>query len=148
MNGILGDEFFMHEALKEAKKAFEEDEVPVGAVMVNREMIIARGHNLMERLRDVTAHAEMQVITAAANHLGTKSLEDCTLYVTLEPCPMCAGALQWARPARVVYAAGDPKHGFLRFGKTLLHPATELGSGVLEKESTELLRAFFKKKRD
>lgn len=138
----------MREALKEAKKAFEEDEVPVGAVIVSRDTIIARAHNLSERLKDVTAHAEIQAITAAANYLGAKYLSDCTLYVTLEPCAMCAGALHWAQIGRIVYGAADPKRGYHTFNKNLLHPSTQIVNGVLEEESTALLKDFFRQKRD
>lgn len=148
MTGVLGDDFFMREALKEAQKAYEQDEIPVGAVIVSNDMVIARGHNLTERLNDVTAHAEMQVITAAANYMGAKFLEDCTLYVTLEPCAMCAGALNWARIGSIVYGAGDLKKGYTTYDNDLLHPATQVRSGVLEKECGEIMTDFFRKKRD
>jgi tRNA(adenine34) deaminase len=146
-SGILNDEFFMREALKEARKAFEADEVPVGAVVVCRERIIARGHNLTETLNDVTAHAEMQCVTAAANNLGAKYLDECTLYVTLEPCPMCAGALQWAQLGRLVYGASDPKRGYSLNGQGILHPSTAVTAGVMEDECALLLREFFRNKR-
>jgi tRNA(adenine34) deaminase len=141
------DESFMKEALKEARKAFEEDEVPIGVVIVCNNRIIARAHNLTERLTDVTAHAEMQAITSAANYLGAKYLIDCTLYVTVEPCVMCAGALFWSQISRVVYAASDPKRGFSITGKNLLHPKTKLASGLLKEEAAKLMEDFFKSKR-
>ncbi|MBE0642299.1 MAG: nucleoside deaminase [Bacteroidales bacterium] len=144
---MLNDEFFMREALKEARKAFEADEVPVGAVVVCRDRIIARGHNLTETLNDVTAHAEMQCITAAANHLGAKYLDECTLYVTLEPCTMCAGALHWAQIGKVVYGASDPKRGYTRSGRDILHPSTAITPGVMEEDCAGLLRDFFRNKR-
>ncbi len=140
------DEYFMRQALEEAHQAFEEDEIPVGAVVVSKDRIIGRGHNQTERLNDVTAHAEMLAITAAANYLGGKYLRDCTLYVTLEPCNMCAGALFWSQISKVVYAAEDEKRGFLRSGSKL-HPKTQLVGGVLRNESSSLLKDFFKTKR-
>lgn len=143
---LYSHEYFMNEALKQAHLAFEADEVPVGAVVVAGNRMIGKGHNLTERLHDVTAHAEMQAITAAANHLGAKYLEDCTLYVTLEPCVMCAGALFWSQITRVVYAAPDSKRGFTRTGN-LLHPKTEIIRGVLEEPCSKLLKDFFKKLR-
>ncbi|HQW06686.1 MAG: nucleoside deaminase [Flavobacteriales bacterium] len=142
-----GDEHFMRQALKEAEQAFKVDEVPVGAVIVCADRIIARGHNLTERLNDVTAHAEMQSITAAAEHLGGKYLKDCTLYVTLEPCVMCAGALHWSQLGRMVFGAFDEKAGYRRIGGSLLHPKTQVTGGVLEAECSDLLKAFFKRKR-
>jgi tRNA(adenine34) deaminase len=144
---INSDDYFMREALKEARKAFESDEVPVGAIVVCDNTIIARAYNLTERLNDVTAHAEMQAITSAAAYLGGKYLSGCTLYVTLEPCVMCAGALFWSQFQRVVYGAGDLKRGFLKRGDDLLHPKTELKGGVLAEESEALLKEFFKAKR-
>ena len=145
---IFSDEHFMREALKEAKKAFDADEVPVGAVIVANNRIIARGHNLTERLTDVTAHAEMQIITAAANALGGKYLTDCTLYVTLEPCIMCAGALHWSQVKKIVFGAHDPKRGYKRISEVqMLHPKTEVQGGLLEEECGALLKAFFQKKR-
>lgn len=139
----------MREALKEARKAFDADEVPVGAVIVANQKIIARAHNLTERLIDVTAHAEMQIITAAANALGGKYLSDCTLYVTLEPCVMCAGALNWSQMKRIVFGAHDPKRGYLRVNEVhLLHPKTEVQGGLLEEECAALLKEFFQKKRE
>src|SRR4051812_43620620 len=140
-------EFFMKEAFKEAEVSFKADEVPVGAVVVADNRIIARAHNLTERLNDVTAHAEMQAITSAANAIGGKYLQDCTLYVTLEPCVMCAGALAWSQISKVVFGAADPKKGFLRLGQPLLHPKTEVLSGVMTQECEKLLREFFASKR-
>lgn len=138
---------FMQEALKEAHKAFNLDEVPVGAIVVCNNKIIARTHNFTERLNDVTAHAEMQAITIAANHIGGKYLNQCTLYVTLEPCVMCAGALFWAQLGMVVYGATDRKRGFSRIENLQLHPKTKLITGVLEQECGILLTEFFKKRR-
>lgn len=142
------DERFMREALKEAKKAFEKDEVPIGAVIVCNGMVIARAHNLTEQLIDVTAHAEMQAFTSASNYLGGKYLQDCVLYVTIEPCIMCAGAAFWAQLGRVVYGASDPKRGFMTVGGRLLHPKTVISSGILEKECATLMKTFFESKRD
>jgi tRNA(adenine34) deaminase len=143
----FNDEYFMKEALKEARYAFEKDEVPVGAVIVSQGRIIARAHNLTETLNDVTAHAEMQAITAAANHLGGKYLEECTLYVTLEPCGMCAGAASWAQIDKVVFGAYDEKRGFSTISKKLFHPKTKIVSGLQEHECAELITEFFKTKR-
>ena len=140
---MLDDNYFMRQALLEAQKAFEQDEVPVGAVVVADQRIIARTHNLTEMLHDVTAHAEMQAITAAANILGGKYLTDCTLYVTLEPCPMCAGALRWAQLSRLVYGAPDEKRGYARVTEELLHPKTVVTGGVMEEECGELMSRFF-----
>ena len=137
----------MRQALDEAHRAFERDEVPVGAVIVCGNRIIARGHNLTETLNDVTAHAEMQAITAGTNFLGGKYLTDCTLYVTVEPCVMCAGALGWSQISKIVYGAPDEKRGFTRFAPNALHPKTEVISGVLEEECSALMKVFFKKKR-
>ena len=137
----------MQRALQEAEAAYEKDEIPVGAVVVVRDRIIARAHNLTEQLNDVTAHAEMQAITAAANFLGGKYLTDCTLYVTLEPCQMCAGALYWSQIARIVYGASDPHRGFSAMGGKL-HPKTLVTSGIMEQEASELLKRFFIKKRN
>ena len=137
----------MKQALSEAKQAFEKDEVPIGAVVVCNNRIIARAHNLTETLNDVTAHAEMQAITAAANVLGGKYLDECTLYVTIEPCPMCAGALGWAQLQRIVYGAADPKRGYTKFSTKVLHPKTEVNNGVLADECGELMKVFFEKKR-
>jgi len=144
---IYSDEYFMKEALKEARKAFDSDEVPVGAVVVCNNRIIARAHNLTERLNDVTAHAEMQAFTAATNFLGGKYLEDCTLFVTLEPCVMCAGAAAWAQVGKVIFGAYDEKRGYSLIKQNILHPKTMVSGGVLENECTELLKEFFKSKR-
>ena len=141
------DEYFMKEALKEAQKAFEKDEVPVGAVVVCSGRIIARACNLTETLNDVTAHAEMQAFTAAAAYLGGKYLDECTLYVTLEPCVMCAGAALWAQLGKLVYGAEDEKKGYQLVNYPLLHPKTEVVPGILASESSRLLKEFFKKKR-
>lgn len=143
----MTDQEYMQKALIEAKQAFEEGEVPVGAVIVCRDRIIARSHNLTERLTDVTAHAEMQAITAAANALGGKYLTDCTLYVTVEPCVMCAGALAWAQLSRIVYGASDPKRGFSVFAPDALHPRTEVTKGVLAEECANLMKDFFQRRR-
>jgi len=141
------DTYFMKKALEEAQLAFEEGEVPVGAVIVAQNRILGRAHNLTEKLHDVTAHAEMQAITAAANFIGGKYLKGCTLYVTLEPCQMCAGALYWSQISKLVYGAPDLERGFNVMGTTL-HPKTEIVSGVLEKEASELLKRFFIQKRN
>ncbi len=141
------DEKYMRQALLEAEKAFERDEVPVGAVLVCGDRIIARAHNLTETLNDVTAHAEMQAITAGANYLGGKYLKDCTLYVTLEPCVMCAGALAWAQVGRIVYGASDEKRGFVQYAPNALHPKAELIAGVLGDECSEIIKQFFQSKR-
>ncbi len=143
----MTDEQGMKQALVEAGKAFDEGEIPIGAVIVCRGQIIARGHNLTERLHDVTAHAEMQAITAATEYLGGKYLTDCTLYVTVEPCIMCAGALGWSQIPRVVYGADDEKRGFRRFAPQALHPKCEVTSGVLATECATLMKEFFAKKR-
>ena len=137
----------MRAALAEAKKAFEIDEVPIGAVVVCNDIIIARAHNLTETLNDPTAHAEMQAITAATDWLGGKYLTDCTIYVTLEPCGMCAGALGWSQASNLVFGAGDENKGFRKISESLLHPKTIVESGILESECRELLLKFFKKKR-
>jgi tRNA(adenine34) deaminase len=144
---VQSDEYFMKEALKEAGKAFDLDEVPVGAVIVSNYRIIGRGHNLTEQLNDVTAHAEMQAFTAAANFLGAKFLDECTLYVTIEPCAMCAGASYWARIGKIVYGAKDEKKGFTLLRGKILHPKTEVVSGIMEKECGELMTNYFKQKR-
>jgi tRNA(adenine34) deaminase len=144
----FSDEYFMREALKEAKKAEIENEVPVGAVIVCNEKIIARTHNLTETLTDVTAHAEMQAITSAENAINGKFLEECILYVTLEPCVMCAGACYWSRFKRIVYGALDPKRGASLVGKNLYHPKTEIVGGVLATECGEIISEFFRKKRE
>ena len=143
----MDDVFFMRQALMEAKKAASRDEIPVGAVVVAGTRIVARAHNLTETLHDVTAHAEMQALTAAANTLDSKYLEDCTLYVTLEPCVMCAGATFWTQIGRIVYGASDPKRGFLQNGGSILHPKTTIIGGVMAEECGMLLTEFFKSKR-
>ncbi len=143
----FNDEYFMREALKEAKAAFEDGEVPIGAVIVANGRVIAKAHNLTERLTDVTAHAEMQVFTSAENYIGGKYLQDCTLFVTLEPCVMCAGASYWTQIGKIVYGAKDEKRGFSIYGNNFFHPKTTIKGGVLEKECAELLTAFFKTKR-
>ncbi len=141
------DNMYMKQALEEARKAMEEEEIPIGAVVVCRGRIIARGHNLTECLCDVTAHAEMMAITSAAQYMGGKYLAECTLYVTVEPCVMCAGALGWSQIKRVVFGAKDPKRGFLRFAPNALHPRTQITSGVLEEECAALMKSFFARKR-
>ena len=141
------DESFMRMALKEAEKAGANGEIPIGAVVVCKGRIISRAHNLTETLHDVTAHAEMQAITAAANMLGGKYLTDCTLYVTVEPCVMCAGALGWSQIPRVVFGASDEKRGFLRYAPNALHPKTTVTSGILEEECRTIMQEFFKGKR-
>lgn len=143
----MDDLFYMKKALEEAQVAFEQDEIPVGAVVVCRDRIIARAHNLTETLTDVTAHAEMQAITAAANALGGKYLTECTLYVTVEPCVMCAGAIGWAQLKRVVYGASDEKRGYARLAPGAMHPKTEVVQGVMAEETGELMRRFFRNKR-
>ena len=144
---IMTDIDYMKQALVEAKKAFEKDEVPIGAVVVCKGRIIARAHNLTEMLNDVTAHAEMQAITAAANNIGGKYLNDCTLYVTVEPCPMCAGAIGWSQLGKLVYGAEDEKRGYHRYAPDVLHPKTEVVSGMCADEATALMKEFFKSKR-
>ena len=144
---MADDTFYMKQALAEAHKAADRGEVPVGAVVVCRDRIIARSHNLTETLNDVTAHAEMQAITAAANVLGGKYLTDCTLYVTVEPCVMCAGAIAWAQLGRLVFGASDEKRGYQKYAPNALHPKTVVVQGILSEESAELMKVFFKKKR-
>jgi tRNA(adenine34) deaminase len=146
MENIFTDEYFMKKALQEAEYAFELGEIPVGAVIVIDNKIIARSHNLTEMLHDVTAHAEMQTITAAANFLGGKYLKDCTLYVTLEPCQMCAGALYWSQISKIVFGASDENRGFIKMG-TQLHPTTTVISGILSNEAADLMQRFFAQKR-
>ena len=141
------DERYMRDALREAQMAGSEDEVPIGAVVVCRGRIIGKGHNMTERLNDPTAHAEMIAITAATEAMGGKYLNDCTIYVTVEPCPMCAGALAWAQIGRVVFGASDPKRGFSLFSPSLMHPKTEVVSGVLADECSNLVTEFFRNKR-
>lgn len=143
----LSDEHFIKIALQEAQMAEEEDEVPVGAVVVSKGKIIARAHNLTERLTDVTAHAEMQAITSAANFLGGKFLNDCTLYVTLEPCVMCAGAIAWSRVGKLVFGAFDAKKGYTQLNQDILHPKTEVIPGVMKEDCGEILTNYFRKKR-
>lgn len=147
MMELFSDEYFMREALKEAQKAFDKDEVPVGAVIVSNKKVIARAHNLTETLNDVTAHAEMQAFTSAANQLGGKYLKDCTLYVTLEPCTMCAGAAAWTQIPNIVFGASDAKKGFSLIPNSVLHPKTKVIKGILEYECSEILTEFFKRKR-
>ena len=147
MENLFDDTYFMKKALQEAEMAFEKGEVPVGAVIVVENRIIARAHNLTETLNDVTAHAEMQAITAAANFLGGKYLHNCTLYVTLEPCQMCAGALYWSQISKIVYGARDEERGCLNL-KTKLHPKTTMIGGVLAEETSELIKRFFIQKRN
>ena len=144
---LYTDTFFMNEALKEAQKAFDADEIPVGAIIVANNKIIARSHNLTELLNDVTAHAEMQAITSAANALGGKYLIDCTLYVTLEPCVMCAGALAWSQISKIVYGASDDKKGYSLLKQPVLHPKTQIVKGTLEEECGRIIREFFAQKR-
>ena len=146
MENIFTDEYFMKKALQEAEMAYEKGEIPVGALIVIDNKVIARSHNLTELLHDVTAHAEMQSITAAANYLGGKYLIGCTLYVTLEPCQMCAGALYWSQISKIVYGASDENRGFVKMG-TQLHPKTAVVSGILANEASELMKRFFVERR-
>ncbi len=146
MENIFTDEYFMKKALQEAYLAFDKDEIPVGAIVVINNRVIAKSHNLTELLNDVTAHAEMQAITASANFLGGKYLTNCTLYVTIEPCQMCAGALYWSQISKIVFGASDVQRGFTKMG-TQLHPKTIVASGVLEEECADLMKEFFRKKR-
>lgn len=141
------DEYFMKQAILEAKKALSKNEVPIGAVIVCNNSIIARAHNLTETLNDVTAHAEMQAFTSATNNLGGKYLKNCTLYVTLEPCVMCAGAAYWTQISRIVYGAEDEKRGFSKTNKNILHPKTKVTKRILHDECSELLKSFFREKR-
>jgi len=145
---FFSDEYFMKIAYQEALQAYELDEIPVGAVVVLNDQIIGKGHNLTQTLTDVTAHAEMLAITAASNHLTAKYLQDCTLYVTLEPCIMCAGAIALAQVGKLVYGAHDPKRGYTLLGENILHPKTEVVTGIMEEECKELLIRFFNQKRD
>ena len=144
---LFSPEYYMNEALKEAQKAFDRDEVPVGAVVVCNRTVIARAHNLTETLNDVTAHAEMQAFTAAAGYLGGKYLDECTLFVTLEPCVMCAGAAFWSQLGGIIFGASDEKRGYRMIGDHLLHPKTQVAAGVLAEECSLLLKTFFKNKR-
>ncbi len=145
---ILSDEYFMQAALKEAQKAYDEDEVPVGAVIVCNGTIIAKGYNMSERLNDVTAHAEMIAFTAAASYLNSKYLKDCTLYVTLEPCVMCAGAAFWTQIPSLIFGARDEKRGFMKVSQTILHPTATIKGGILEKECSTLMTNYFRSKRN
>ncbi|WP_288006523.1 nucleoside deaminase [Thermonema sp.] len=145
---MLDDAYFMRIALQEAQKAYEQGEIPVGAVLVHEKKLIAKAHNQTERLLDVTAHAEILCITAAAQALGGKYLPDCTLYVTLEPCAMCAGALAWAQLGRLVFAASDEKRGYRRHAPNILHPKTQVEAGLLAEEAAALIKDFFKKLRN
>jgi len=144
---ISPDDFFMKEALREAKLALAEDEIPIGAIVVAKGQIIGRGHNLTERLNDVSAHAEMQALTAATNYIGGKYLPDCTLYVTMEPCVMCAGASYWFQVGRIVFGAYDAKLGFGRLNQKITHPKTLITGGILENECGQLVKDFFKSRR-
>lgn len=144
---LFSDEYFMNEALKQAQSALKQEEIPVGAVIVSENRIIARGHNMTQKLEDVTAHAEMIALTSASNFLGSKYLEECTMYVTLEPCLMCAAALKWAHLGKLVFGASDPKEGYQLVKKSVLHPKTELKTGVLDHECSLILQDFFKEKR-
>jgi len=144
---VFTDTYFMKQALAEAQKALEKGEIPVGAIVVCNNQIIAKAHNTTEQLGDVTAHAEIIALTAAATYLGSKYLTDCTMYVTLEPCAMCAGALAWAQLDKLVYGASDDKKGFMQFGKKMLHPKTKVEYGFMEEECGNLLKEFFQKVR-
>lgn len=144
---LFSDEYFMREAIREAQKAYDADEVPIGAVVVSNNRIIGKGHNLTETLNDVTAHAEMQAITAASNQLGAKYLQDCSIYITLEPCIMCAGALRWAQMSRIVFGAYDKKYGFSAKFLDISHPKAVIIGGILQEECSEILTDFFRKKR-
>lgn len=141
------DKYYMKQALAEARKAFERGEVPVGSVVVCQNRVIARSHNLTETLNDVTAHAEMQAITAASDYLGGKYLTNCTLYVTVEPCVMCAGAIAWAQMGKLIYGAGDEKKGYSRLAPTALHPKTVVEKGLMEEECASIMKEFFKQRR-
>lgn len=145
---VYNDEYFMKQAMQEAQKAYEMDEVPIGAVVVSEKRIIARAHNQVQMLNDVTAHAEILAITSASNFLGNKYLHGCTLYVTIEPCTMCGGALRWSQIDKVIYGASDDKGGFMRFGKEFLHPKTKLEYGIMEEEIRAIMRTYFSSKRD
>ena len=144
---VYDDAYYMRQAIAQAKLAAAAGEIPVGAIVVSNDRIIARGHNQTALLNDVTAHAEIIALTATANHLGDKYLHDCTLYVTLEPCVMCAGALAWAQVSRIVYGASDDKRGFMRFGREILHPKTKLEFGILHEECAALMTDFFRNRR-
>lgn len=144
---IFSDEYFMEKAYQEAEKALELGEVPIGAVVVCNQTIIARAHNQIEMLNDVTAHAEILAITSASNYLSAKYLPDCTLYVTLEPCNMCAGAIRWSQLGKLVYGAADNKNGFMKFGKEMMHPKTKIAFGLLNEKCSGIIKDFFKQKR-
>ena len=144
---VFSDEFFMRQAIEEAKKAKKKDEVPIGAVIVCQNQIIARAHNLCESLNDATAHAEMQAFTSASNYLSSKYLNDCRLFVTLEPCVMCAGASYWVRISEIIFGAADNKKGFLTLNPNILHPSTKVKKGIYENECSQMLKDFFKTKR-
>lgn len=144
---VFSDEYFMKEALKQARNAYDEGEIPVGAVVVCERQVIAKSYNMTEKLGDVTAHAEMLAITSAATNLGGKYLTGCTLYVTLEPCAMCAGAIHWAQAGRLVYGGKDEKRGFSNYSNKILHPKTKITAGIMENECSELIVKFFKDKR-
>ena len=144
---VFSDEFFMRQAIEEAKKAMKKDEVPIGAVIVCQNQIIARAHNLCESLNDATAHAEMQAFTSASNYLSSKYLKDCRLFVTLEPCVMCAGASYWVRVGEIIFGASDKKKGFLTLNPHILHPSTKVKKGIYENECSQMLKDFFKTKR-
>ena len=144
---FLNDEYFMRIALSEAKKAFDEDEIPIGAVIVANKTVIAKTHNMTQRLNDVTAHAEMLAFTAASAYLQSKYLIDCTLYITIEPCPMCAGAAYWTQISRIVFGAVDPRRGYQTIRSSLLHPTTQVTKNVFSKECGELMQKYFKGKR-
>ncbi|MBX7240321.1 MAG: nucleoside deaminase [Bacteroidia bacterium] len=143
MLSVYSDEYYMKQALLLAQKAFDEGEVPIGAVIVTGQKIIGKGYNQVERLGDATAHAEMIAISAASGYLGSKVLEDCTLYVTIEPCPMCAGALYWSRIGKIIYGASEPKFGFQSKKLSLLHPKTEISGGLMDFECREIMQRFF-----
>lgn len=147
MAELFSDEYFMRMAFNEAKKAADMGEIPVGAVVVANNLVIAKAHNQVQLLEDVTAHAEILAITAASSYLGAKYLPDCTMYITLEPCMMCAGALKWSQIGKIVYGAGDEKNGFMRYGKKLLHEKTKLEFGVMHDECSEIIKTFFLSKR-
>ena len=147
MTDFFDDTYFMKEALKEARKAYHKDEVPIGTIITHNQRIIAKAHNLTESLNDVTAHAEIQAITAAQNYSGGKFLQKCSLYVTMEPCIMCAGAIYWSQLGRLVYGTTDPERGFTQFTPSVIHPKTEVTAQLMEKESKDLVRKFFRTKR-
>lgn len=145
---LFSDAYFMRKALQEAQAAYEEGEVPIGAVVVCDRMVIGKGHNQVERLHDATAHAEMLALTAASDYLGSKYLQGCTLFVTIEPCAMCAGALRWVQVDKIVFGASEPKFGYSRFSEELVHPKTEVVRGVLADECSALMREFFQERRN